>query len=51
MTRHSPAMPAVHAPKPKRRNLLADLVRSREATLFVVLIALIAAPLRRNPSS
>ena len=43
MTRHSPAMPAVHAPKPKRRNLLAELVRSREATLFVVLIALVAA--------
>jgi rhamnose transport system permease protein len=49
MTRHSPAMPAVHAPKAKRRNLLADLVRSREATLFVVLIALIAATAAVKP--
>ena len=49
MTRHSPAMPAVHAPKPKRRNLLADLVRSREATLFVVLIALVAATAAVKP--
>jgi rhamnose transport system permease protein len=49
MTRHSPAMPAVHAPKAKRRNLLADLVRSREATLFVVLIALVAATAAVKP--
>ncbi|OTP68925.1 putative L-rhamnose ABC transporter, transmembrane component 2 [Caballeronia sordidicola] len=49
MTRHSPAMPAVHAPKPKRRNVLAELVRSREATLFVVLIALIAATAAVKP--
>jgi len=49
MTRHSPAMPAVRAPKPKRRNLLADLVRSREATLFVVLIALVAATAAVKP--
>jgi rhamnose transport system permease protein len=42
-------MPAVHAPKPKRRNLLADLVRSREATLFVVLIALVAATAAVKP--
>ena len=49
MTRHSPAMPAVHALKPKRRNVLAELVRSREATLFVVLIALIAATAAVKP--
>jgi len=49
MTRHSPAMPAVRAPKPKRRNLLAELVRSREATLFVVLIALVAATAAVKP--
>jgi len=49
MTRHSPAMPAVHAPKPKRRNLLTDLVRSREATLFVVLVALVAATAAVKP--
>src|SRR5476651_933857 len=49
MTRHSPAMPAVHAPKAKRRNLFADLVRSREATLFVVLIALVAATAAVKP--
>ena len=49
MTRHSTAKPAGHAPKPKRRNLLADLVRSREATLFVVLIALIAATAAVKP--
>jgi rhamnose transport system permease protein len=49
MTRHSPAMPAVHAPKAKRRNLLAELVRSREATLFVVLIALVAATAAVKP--
>jgi len=49
MTRHSPAMPAVHAPKPKRRSVLAELVRSREATLFVVLIALIAATAAVKP--
>jgi rhamnose transport system permease protein len=42
-------MPAVHAPKPKRRNQLADLVRSREATLFVVLIALVAATAAVKP--
>jgi rhamnose transport system permease protein len=42
-------MPVVHAPKPKRRNLLADLVRSREATLFVVLIALVAATAAVKP--
>jgi rhamnose transport system permease protein len=42
-------MPAVHAPKTKRRNLLADLVRSREATLFVVLIALVAATAAVKP--
>jgi rhamnose transport system permease protein len=42
-------MPAVHAPKPKRRNVLAELVRSREATLFVVLIALIAATAAVKP--
>ncbi|MDN7181731.1 ABC transporter permease [Caballeronia sp. SEWSISQ10-4 2] len=42
-------MPAVHAPKPKRRNLLTDLVRSREATLFVVLIALVAATAAVKP--
>jgi rhamnose transport system permease protein len=49
MTRHSSAMPAVHAPKAKRRNLLTDLVRSREATLFVVLIALVAATAAVKP--
>jgi rhamnose transport system permease protein len=49
MTRHSPAMPAVHAPKAKRRNLLTNLVRSREATLFVVLIALVAATAAVKP--
>ncbi|KQR74344.1 ATPase [Burkholderia sp. Leaf177] len=49
MTRHSSAMPAVHAPKAKRRNVLAELVRSREATLFVVLIALIAATAAVKP--
>ncbi|WP_436229192.1 ABC transporter permease [Caballeronia sp. LjRoot29] len=49
MTRHSPAMPAVQAAKPKRRNLLAELVRSREATLFVVLIALVAATAAVKP--
>lgn len=49
MTRHSSAMPAVHAPKSKRRNVLAELVRSREATLFVVLIALIAATAAVKP--
>jgi rhamnose transport system permease protein len=49
MTRHSPAMPAVQVPKPKRRNLLAELVRSREATLFVVLIALVAATAAVKP--
>jgi rhamnose transport system permease protein len=42
-------MPAVHVPKPKRRNLLAELVRSREATLFVVLIALVAATAAVKP--
>jgi rhamnose transport system permease protein len=42
-------MPAVHAPKSKRRNVLAELVRSREATLFVVLIALIAATAAVKP--
>jgi rhamnose transport system permease protein len=42
-------MPAVHAPKPKRRNLLTDLVRSREATLFVVLVALVAATAAVKP--
>jgi rhamnose transport system permease protein len=42
-------MPAVHAPKPKRRNLLADLVRSREVTLFVVLITLVAATAAVKP--
>jgi rhamnose transport system permease protein len=36
-------------PKPKRRNLLAELVRSREATLFVVLIALVAATAAVKP--
>jgi rhamnose transport system permease protein len=49
MTRHSPAMPAVHAPKSKRRNLLSDLVRSREVTLFAVLIALVAATAAVKP--
>jgi rhamnose transport system permease protein len=49
MARHSSAMPAVHALKPKRRNLLADLVRSREVTLFVVLIALVAATAAVKP--
>jgi rhamnose transport system permease protein len=49
MTRHSSAMPAVHAPKPQRRNLFADLVRSREATLFVVLILLVAATAAVKP--
>jgi rhamnose transport system permease protein len=39
----------VHAPKAKRRNLLAELVRSREATLFVVLIALVAATAAVKP--
>jgi rhamnose transport system permease protein len=42
-------MPAVHTPKARRRNLLADLVRSREATLFVVLIALVAATAAVKP--
>ncbi|CAN7537020.1 ABC transporter permease [Caballeronia sp. LjRoot29] len=42
-------MPAVQAAKPKRRNLLAELVRSREATLFVVLIALVAATAAVKP--
>ncbi|WP_277033769.1 ABC transporter permease [Caballeronia mineralivorans] len=42
-------MPAVHAPKVKRRNLLTDLVRSREVTLFVVLIALVAATAAVKP--
>jgi rhamnose transport system permease protein len=41
-------MPAMHAPKP-RRNLFADLLRSREATLFAVLIVLIAATAAVKP--
>lgn len=49
MTRHSPALPAVHAPKARRRNLLGELVRSREATLFVVLIILIVATAAAKP--
>jgi rhamnose transport system permease protein len=49
MTRHSPALPAVHAPKARRRNLLGELVRSREATLFVVLIVLIVATAAAKP--
>ncbi|MEA3123346.1 MAG: rhamnose transport system permease protein, partial [Caballeronia sp.] len=42
-------MPAVQVPKLKRRNLLAEFVRSREATLFVVLIALVAATAAVKP--
>ncbi|KDR38014.1 ABC transporter permease [Caballeronia glathei] len=49
MTRHSSAMPAMHAPKHKRHNLLAGLVKSRETTLLVVLIALVAATAAVKP--
>jgi rhamnose transport system permease protein len=49
MTRHSTTLPAVHAPGRKRRNPLGSLVRSREATLFVVLVALIVATAAVKP--
>ncbi|SAL32027.1 ribose ABC transporter permease [Caballeronia terrestris] len=49
MTRHSSTMPAMHAPKHKRPNLLGGLARSREATLFAVLIALVAATAAVKP--
>ncbi|WP_404982097.1 MULTISPECIES: ABC transporter permease [unclassified Caballeronia] len=49
MTRHSSTMPAMHAPKHKRPNPVAGLVKSREATLFVVLIALVAATAAVKP--
>ncbi|SAL25168.1 ribose ABC transporter permease [Caballeronia telluris] len=42
-------MPAMHAPKHKRPNLVAGLVKSREATLFIVLIALVAATAAVKP--
>lgn len=42
-------MPAMHAPKHKRLNLVAGLVKSREATLFIVLIALVAATAAVKP--
>ncbi|MDR5753917.1 ABC transporter permease [Caballeronia sp. LZ024] len=42
-------MPAMHAPKHKRPNPVAGLVKSREATLFVVLIALVAATAAVKP--
>jgi rhamnose transport system permease protein len=42
-------MPAMHAGKPKRPNLVAGLVKSREATLFIVLIALVAATAAVKP--
>lgn len=49
MTRHSSTLPATGAPKAQRRNPVADLVRSREATLFVVLIVLIVATAAARP--
>jgi rhamnose transport system permease protein len=49
MTRHSTTMPAVHAPAQKRRNPLGGLARSREATLFVVLVALVVATAAVKP--
>jgi rhamnose transport system permease protein len=49
MIRQSSTLPAMHAPKHKRRNPVAELVRSREATLFVVLIVLIVATAIAKP--
>ena len=49
MTRHSSTMPAMHAPKHKRQSILGGLVKSREATLFVVLLALIVATAAVKP--
>jgi rhamnose transport system permease protein len=49
MIRQSSTLATMHASNPKRRNPLAELVRSREATLFVVLIFLVTATAAARP--
>lgn len=49
MTRHSPAMPALPAAETKRESLAVTIAKSRELTLFIVLIVLVGATAAVKP--
>ncbi|WP_409015393.1 ABC transporter permease [Caballeronia sp. LZ001] len=49
MTRHSPTMPALPAAETKRESLAGSIAKSRELTLFIVLLVLIGATAAVKP--
>lgn len=49
MTRHSPSLPAMPAAQEKRDGFAASIAKSRELTLFVVLLALVGATAAVKP--
>ncbi len=49
MTRHSPTMPALPAAETRRESLAGSIAKSRELTLFIVLLVLIGATAAVKP--
>ncbi|BAO88970.1 monosaccharide-transporting ATPase [Caballeronia cordobensis] len=49
MTRHSPTLPAMPAADTKRESLAVSIAKSRELTLFIVLLVLIGATAAVKP--
>ncbi|WP_244817307.1 ABC transporter permease [Caballeronia sp. Lep1P3] len=49
MTRHSPTLPAMHADRARRDGIAASIAKSRELTLFIVLLALVGATAAVKP--
>lgn len=49
MTRHSPAMPAMPPAETKRDSLAVSIAKSRELTLFIVLLVLVGATAAVKP--
>ncbi|KIG03647.1 arabinose ABC transporter permease [Caballeronia concitans] len=49
MTRHSPTLPAMQTAHPKRDSLAVTIAKSRELTLFIVLLVLVGATAAVKP--
>ncbi len=49
MTRHSPTLPAMQTAQPKRDSLAVSIAKSRELTLFIVLLMLVGATAAVKP--
>ena len=49
MTRHSPTLPAMPPAETKRDSIAVSIAKSRELTLFIVLLVLIGATAAAKP--